>query len=124
MNRRSLMNRYIISFFIFSITGWIWESIYCTIKNKKWANRGFLYGPLCPIYGFGSVCILILYDLNKSSVMAKPSLLQIFIFSFFGSMILEYVSSYALEKLFHARWWDYTGMPLSINGCGFLNQEI
>lgn len=46
-----IINRYIIAYFLFSVLGWVWESIYCTAKEKKWQNRGFLYGPLCPIYG-------------------------------------------------------------------------
>ena len=51
--------RYLNAYFAFSVLGWIWESIYCTIDQRKWQNRGFLYGPLCPIYGFGSILGLI-----------------------------------------------------------------
>ena len=50
-----IINRYIIAYFLFSVLGWVWESIYCTAKEKKWQNRGFLYGPLCPIYGAGAI---------------------------------------------------------------------
>ena len=48
-----LMNKVIVIFFMFAFLGWVWESIYCTAKDRKWANRGFLYGPICPIYGCG-----------------------------------------------------------------------
>lgn len=110
------MNRYIILFFVFSLLGWIWESIYCTSKQKKWANRGFLYGPICPIYGFGGVLGLYVYDLITSGIISNLMWYNIFIIGFFVSMILEYPTSIILEKLFHARWWDYSYLPLNING--------
>ena len=56
-------SRYFVYFIIFSCMGWIYESIYCTIRAKKWENRGFLYGPLCPIYGAGGVAITAIADL-------------------------------------------------------------
>ena len=110
------LNRYLTAYFVFSVLGWIWESIYCTIKERKWQNRGFLYGPLCPIYGFGSILGLIFYDLISMGKISHLSWWQIFIMGFVASMILEYPTSYVLEKLFHARWWDYSDMPLNING--------
>ena len=90
--------RYLNAYFAFSVLGWIWESIYCTIDQRKWQNRGFLYGPLCPIYGFGSILGLAFYDLISVGKISHLSW------------------SYVLEKLFHARWWDYSDMPLNING--------
>ena len=110
------MNRYVVSFAIFSFLGWVWESIYCTICQKKWANRGFLYGPVCPIYGFGGTIGLLAYDLAINGIFIELNWWQIFILGFIISMVLEYPTSYVLEKLFHARWWDYTGVPLNING--------
>ena len=56
------ISRYFVYFVIFSFFGWIYESIYCTIKSKRWENRGFLYGPLCPIYGAGGVGITAIAD--------------------------------------------------------------
>ena len=111
-----VINRYIIFYFLFALLGWVWESIYCTIQNQKWQNRGFLYGPLCPIYGAGSIFALFAYNLINRGVLEKLSVLQIFIVGFLVSMVLEYPTSYILEKLFHARWWDYSNLPLNING--------
>ena len=54
------MNKAILVFVIFSFLGWLWESVYCTVCRRKWANRGFLYGPVCPIYGFGALLIIAL----------------------------------------------------------------
>ena len=110
------LNRYLTAYFVFSVLGWIWESIYCTIKERKWQNRGLLYGPLCPIYGFGSIIALLVYDLISLGIVHQLSWWITLIVGFFLSMILEYPTSYILEKLFHARWWDYSDLPLNING--------
>ena len=111
-----IINRYIIAYFLFSVLGWVWESIYCTAKEKKWQNRGFLYGPLCPIYGAGAIIGLIYWDLNDHGIIPDLSWIGVFIAGFIVSMILEYPTSYILEKKFNARWWDYTTVPLNING--------
>ena len=110
------MNKYIIAFLIFSFFGWIWESIYCTIREHKWANRGFLYGPICPIYGFASVLGFIIYDLIKAGYLPSIKWWMIFMLGFIVSMLLEYPTSWALEKLFKARWWDYSDIWLNIKG--------
>lgn len=106
--------------------GWIYESTFCTIKTGKWQNRGFLYGPLCPIYGVGAASITFIVDQVQAHGVPEFVWWQIFLIAFFGSIVLEYVTSYVLEKLFHAYWWDYSDVPLNINGrvcfpasCGF-----
>lgn len=109
------LSKYFVYFIIFSCMGWIHESIYCTLRAGKWENRGFLYGPMCPIYGAGGVGITMVYDLITANG-AVFTWWQIFIVAFFGSIILEYVTSWALEKMFHAYWWDYHDKPLNING--------
>lgn len=113
-----MFEKFIILFTIYSFLGFIWESIYCTIKTSEWQERGFLYGPMCPIYGCGACGMtLILRHFNN---YLKPGtnyyLLELFLIAFFGSMILEYTTSFILEKLFHATWWDYSDIPLNING--------
>lgn len=102
-------------FVLYSIVGWIWESTYCTIMEHKWQNRGFLYGPYCPIYGTGIVGIMLLWH----SVLERgetPAWYQVFLVVMVGSAILEYVTHWGLERLFHAYWWDYSNMPLNLNG--------
>lgn len=108
--------RYFVWFTIYSFIGWIFETTYCTIKGGKWENRGFLYGPVCPIYGAGGMGISAVFEYFHHTGIPELSWWQIFLISFFGSIILEYVTSWALEKLFHAYWWDYSDMPLNING--------
>ena len=107
--------RYVCLFFIYSFMGWIYESIFCTIKEKKWCNRGFLYGPIIPIYGFGAVIISIFVNVSVDNHVTTPWW-KVFLVSMVGSAILEYVTSWALEKIFHARWWDYSNMPLNLHG--------
>jgi uncharacterized membrane protein len=96
--------------------GWIYESIFCTIKNGKWADRGFLYGPLCPIYGVGAVSITAIAEAVSEKCAGGYAWWQVFLVAFFGSIVLEYTTSWILEKLFHAYWWDYSRVPLNING--------
>lgn len=108
--------RYFVWFSIYSCMGWIFETTYCTIKGGKWENRGFLYGPVCPIYGFGGMGISAVFEFLHFKEMPDFNWWQIFLISFFGSIVLEYVTSWALEKLFHAYWWDYSDMPLNVNG--------
>lgn len=97
-------------FFIFySFSGWLYESALCSIREKKLINRGFLSGPLCPIYGLGAVFILLILG----------NITNIFTLFIAGSVItctLEYISSIALEKLFNAKWWDYSSYPFNIKG--------
>lgn len=121
-----LISRYFVEFIIFSLLGWLWETFYCTIKNKRWEKRGFLFGPICPIYGVG--CIFCFAFMDAISAFNLPTLnwWQILLIVFFGSAALEYSTSVILEKLFHALWWDYSEHPLNLNGrvclsasCGF-----
>lgn len=110
------MNRYILVFMICSLFGWVWESIYCSAKAKKWANRGFLYGPICPIYGSGAIIGFFLLDMEEAGILSVLPWWGVFAAGFVISMLLEYPTSWALEKLFHARWWDYSNVPLNLNG--------
>lgn len=108
--------KYFVVFIIYSFLGWIYETSYCTIHEKVWRNRGFLYGPCIPLYGIGAtVAQIIFIDLPFDSFRDAPYY-EIFLVCSIGSLVLEYVTSYYLEKLFHARWWDYSDLPLNING--------
>ena len=111
-----IYSRYFLLFIVYSVIGWIFESIYCTIHDKCWENRGFLYGPVIPIYGVGATAITVLVHMLMHAEHAELPPLQIFLICFFGSMVLEYSTHWALEKLFHACWWDYSNLPLNING--------
>lgn len=86
------------------------EVSYGLIKTKKFINRGFLIGPLCPIYGTG--CILIYLLLSEFSYNA----FILFLMSCLLCSVLEYGASYVLEKVFNVRWWDYDYMKYNLNG--------
>ncbi|MBR2779289.1 MAG: putative ABC transporter permease [Firmicutes bacterium] len=111
-----ILVKYVIYFLIFSFIGWIYECVYCSINEGRFQNRGFLYGPVCPIYGFGAVSAMILYDLAGSDYMAELPWWEIFLVCMAGSAVLEYITSYVLEMRFHAVWWDYSHMPLNLHG--------
>ncbi|MBR6472749.1 MAG: hypothetical protein IKS99_03335 [Firmicutes bacterium] len=108
--------QYFVEFIFYSFLGWIWESIYCTIKEKHWQDRGFLFGPYCPIYGSCIVGAEILFTHIIKTDMQELSFPVIFIIAYLGSAAAEFGTSWVLEKRFHARWWDYSDMPLNIQG--------
>jgi len=110
------MNQFSVVFTISGFLGWLWESVFCTLRQGQWANRGFLFGPVCPIYGFGGIIAYAIYKLCSAKILPHLSWWQIFLAGFVVSMLLEYPTSFMLEKLFHARWWDYSDVPLNING--------
>ena len=99
-----------MQFLIYSILGWIIESISCSIYYKKKADRGFLIGPYCPIYGTSAMIMILI--LGKY----KDDKLVLFMMSIVVASILEYITSYILEKLFRTRWWDYSYRTFNING--------
>lgn len=96
-------------FLIYSIAGWIYESSLYTITQRKFVNRGFLNGPYCPIYGAGAV-LFILSTNNINNIFLR------FLAGGAIACVLEYITSFVLEKLFHARWWDYTPRRFNIRG--------
>ena len=102
--------KYFLLFMLYSFFGWVIEMIVCTIADKKVVNRGFLIGPYCPIYGCG--CLLIILLLRKY----YNDGLVLFIMSVLLCSVLEYFTSYIMEKLFNARWWDYSDRKFNING--------
>ena len=108
--------QYFVEFMFYSFLGWVWESIYCTAKEKKWADRGFLFGPICPIYGS---CVVVASAVFSSiDVLRSPDfpIWGIFILCYIGSAVAEFATSWVLEKRFNARWWDYSELPLNIQG--------
>ena len=104
------IEKYVVLFFIYSFLGWLMESVGDTIKKRKFVNRGFLIGPYCPIYGAGVLLITILLAKYNDDIWI----------TFFMSLLicgtLEYATSYIMEKIFKARWWDYSNRKFNING--------
>lgn len=97
-------------FIIYSFMGWCIETVYATINKKEFVNRGFLHGPFCPIYGYGTLSIIVLLKSIESN----------YVFLFLGSVLLtstiEYVTGLILENLFNSTWWDYSDKPYNLHG--------
>lgn len=108
---------WIILFFTGSILGWFWEmaAFKCAHSTVPWTQivlnlRGFLRGPWVPIYGFGFVLLVLLGRNFKGSPM------KLFVGNILVCGLMEYITSYVLEVLFHARWWDYSEKFLNLHG--------
>ena len=109
---------YFLLFIIYSFLGWLLE-VFCTLyEKKKFVNRGFLIGPICPIYGNGVLSIIFLIGNHTKD------LLGVFLKSLLICSILEYFTSYIMEKLFKARWWDYSKKRFNINGRSFIPAKL
>ena len=103
----------ILLFFIYAFAGWCMEVILKYIQYHRFINRGFLTGPLCPIYGCGAVLITVIVG-NLTSV--ESGLVMTFALSFVICGLVEYFTALVLEKIFHARWWDYSQKPMNLHG--------
>ncbi len=101
---------YLCFFIIYAVGGWCLEVSYHVVTKGHFINRGFLNGPVCPIYGFGMLIVIICLLPLKDNKMIM----------FFGSIVLatllELVTGFLLEKLFHERWWDYSKEPFNFHG--------
>lgn len=97
-------------FITYAILGWLMEVAIVSFHKKKWTSRGFLIGPWCPIYGFGAIFITLLLRRYYNDIWS------LFVNSFILGSVLEYLTSYIMEKIFKARWWDYSNHKFNLNG--------
>ena len=103
------LEHYFLWFLFYSFVGWTYESILVSCQQHRLVNRGFLNGPLCPIYGTGAILgVAILGNVHNP--------ITIFLISMVGATILEYTTSWVMEQLFHARWWDYSNFRFNLQG--------
>ena len=105
-------------FFIYAFLGWCVEVVYCGLSEGHFINRGFLNGPVCPIYGVGGVLVVLCLTPISHNIIA------LFICSALLTSILELVTGFALDKMFHTRWWDYSDLPFNIGGYICLKYSI
>lgn len=97
-------------FFIYGILGWCVEVAYAAVKSGKFVNRGFLNGPICPIYGVGVVSVI----LCLSGI--KENMILLYLTSVILVTVIEGITGLVLDRLFHHKWWDYSDQPLNIGG--------
>lgn len=105
-------------FFFYCICGWIWESGYVSAKKKRWVNRGFLHGPMIPIYGFGAIIILLM------TLPFQEHLVCVYFAGLLGATALEYVTGLLMEMCFHVKYWDYSNQKFHLNGYICLSSSI
>ena len=110
--------RLLLYFFLYSFLGWCTEVAYATVKERRFVNRGFLGGPWCPIYGVGVSAVVTLLD------GFQDSLLLLYLSSFVLVTLIEGMTGFIMDKIFHHKWWDYTGLPFNIGGYVWLPFSI
>ena len=110
----TLLCQLVVLYFVFSCLGWMMEVTLKYIQYHRFINRGFLIGPYCPIYGAGVVLVTVLVGGLVGIRGGTPG--EIFLAGFVICGGLEYFISWYMEKVFHARWWDYSRKPMNLNG--------
>lgn len=108
-------------FMIYSIIGWMIEVSYHAVTMGKVVNRGFLNGPLCPVYGSGVLMVLMVVDLcgewfGFETDLSRAKVIELFIIGIIFATLIELIAGFLLDQLFHARWWDYRDRRFNLNG--------
>ncbi len=104
-----------LGFVVYSVIGWFFETLLHIIRDKKVVKRGFLFGPLCPIYGIGATIQILILGGKTDNIFL------LFFGGFLISGLLEYITHFVLEKCFHAMWWDYSTRRFNVKGRVYLN---
>ena len=102
--------QWLFFFYFYCFCGWVFESTYVSLKNRKWTNRGFMRGPFLPLYGSGAIMMLVV------SAPFQDSVLLTYIAGVIGATVLEYVTGVTMEALFKVRYWDYSKQPFNFQG--------
>lgn len=110
--------QWVLLFYFYCLCGWIWESCYVSARQHRWVNRGFLHGPLLPIYGSGAIIILF------AVIPVEDNLCLVWLFGMIAATALEYVTGAAMERIFKVRYWDYSNQKCNLNGHICLTSSI
>lgn len=110
--------QWVLLFFLYCFLGWVWESCYVSVCRRQWVNRGFLHGPLLPIYGSGAIIILFV------TLPAQDHLWLVWLLGMIAATALEYVTGDVMERLFKVRYWDYSKKRFNLNGHICLSSSI
>ncbi len=111
-------------FVIYSVLGWCVEVVYCTLKKGKAVNRGFLNGPVCPVYGFGMLSICGAVKMLPLEKMGELHFLPLFFAGMVLASLVELLAGWSLFHLFHTRWWDYSERPFNLRGYVCLEMSL
>ena len=110
--------QWVLLFFFYCFCGWVWESCYVSVCQRRWVNRGFLRGPLLPIYGSGAIIILF------ATLPVAGNLWLVWLLGMLAATALEYVTGDVMERLFKVRYWDYSKQKFNLNGHICLSSSI
>ena len=110
--------QWVLLFFFYCLCGWIWESCYVSLRQGHWVDRGFLHGPVLPIYGSGAIIILL------ATIPVAEDLRLVWLFGMAAAPALEYVTGAAMERIFKVRYWDYSSQRFNLNGHICLSSSI
>ncbi len=110
--------QWVLLFFFYCFCGWVWESCYVSLCQRRWVNRGFLHGPLLPIYGSGAIIILL------ATIPVAQDLRLVWLFGMLAATALEYVTGDVMERIFKVRYWDYSNQKFNLNGHICLSSSI
>ena len=102
--------QWLLFFYVYCFVGWCIESTIVSVSSRKFVNRGFVRGPLLPIYGFGAIVILFV------TIPVKGNPLLVYIFGAIGTTILEYITGWLMEKIFKMKYWDYSDCKFNLKG--------
>lgn len=116
MNLTEFAAKTVYWFFLYGCIGWCVEVVYAAVKEHKLVNRGFLCGPICPIYGFGMVGLVYSVQLIPLPDSGSMSAVSIFFIGMVLTTAIELVGGWVLYKLYHIRWWDYSKMKYNLGG--------
>lgn len=104
--------QWMLFFYIYCFFGWIIESIYVSVCTGNWVNRGFMRGPVIPIYGTGAIIILF------AVIPFRTSPILVFIIGTIAASVLEFVTGFVMERIYKVRYWDYSDKPFNL--CGYI----
>ncbi len=102
--------QWVLFFFTYGFFGWVWECCLVSVRERRFVNRGFLVGPILPIYGFGAVVILLF------TVPVQQNITLVFFCGMLGATLLEYATGWLMERIFHLRYWDYSRFRWNLDG--------
>lgn len=104
------ITQWLLFFFVYCFFGWIFESVYVSVKKRKFVNRGFMHGPFLPLYGSGAILILFV------SIPVREHYVLMYFMGAAAATVLEYFTGVAMEKIFKVRYWDYSNNKFNFQG--------
>lgn len=111
INMRTLQ-KYIVFFYVYAFLGWVVDVSICLVSDGVLQNRGFLYETICPMYGYAAIVLILL----SKKFMGKGGLIKKIVLATIWCSVLEYLTAFILETLFHLKWWDYSNEPFNLQG--------